>query len=615
MFLILRGSLLLFSLYGYSSFFKDKLKFDEKISWIASSSFVTLVLYVSAYINQLVVTGIGLFIIGLIFASIYVYQRIKKRQIFELIEINGIVLWMLFFTILFGVTLFQSQLVHYDNYSHWALIVKYLFTEGSLPTAQDTIISFSSYPMGSSLFIYYVVLIVGFQENVMLLGQFLLIVFSVYAMFSVLHDIKSHLSMSIMFVFISIFNYFNIAIRMNNLLVDFLLPIITLAGLAGIFRMQKNLMVVSLYTFLIAGMLSIIKNSAAFFVAVLVIYYFSRLFVLWREKKNGKGISLLFIGFLTAVASYAPYLIWSKYVQRTFTESKHEVNLSAYQQIFNDKDTTILNQITELFFNTILDFRTISTQGILLVNLIMLIGFIILRYGLKYKNNFLKELLLIDSIIISYYIGIYLMFLFSMPTEEALYLAGFDRYASSIVILALGLSSFFVARAIEFSSYRRRFADQEMKQYQQFKSIKTKKFYQYSILFMLFFSTLLLLSENNGMLYNNKYYSESIPAAFKRAEADQLELNQERYLVVSSDKEAVDSYLIGYVGKYYLYSPIADGYENFIMDDDEFLELLSSYDKVVILEEHYTFNVMTKKLFNHTYPIGVYSVEEILANK
>lgn len=85
--------------------------------------------------------------------------------------------------------------------------------------------------------------------------------------------------------------------------------------------------------------------------------------------------------------------------------------------------------------------------------------------------------------------------------------------------------------------------------------------------------------------------------------------------VVSSDKEAVDSYLIGYVGKYYLYSPIADGYENFIMDDDEFLELLSSYDKVVILEEHYTLNVMTKKLFNHTYPIGVYSVEEILVNK
>lgn len=379
MFLIFRGSLLLFSLYGYSSFFKNKLKFDEKISWIVSSSFVTLVLYVSAYINQLVVTGIGLFIIGLIFASIYVYPRIKTRQIFELIEINEIVLWMLFFTILFGVTLFQSQLVHYDNYSHWALIVKYLFTEGSLPTAQDTIISFSSYPMGSSLFIYYVVLIVGFQENVMLLGQFLLIVFSVYAMFSILHDIKSRLSMSIMFVFISIFNYFNIAIRMNNLLVDFLLPIITLAGLAGIFRMQKNLMGVSLYTFLIAGMLSIIKNSAAFFVAVLVIYYFSRLFVLWREKKNGKGISLLFIGILTAVASYAPYLIWSKYVQRTFTESKHEVNLSAYQQIFNDKDTTILNQITELFFNTILDFRTISTQGILLVNLIMLIGFIILR--------------------------------------------------------------------------------------------------------------------------------------------------------------------------------------------------------------------------------------------
>ncbi|MFW3480831.1 hypothetical protein ACRCJP_08645 [Aerococcus urinaeequi] len=41
------------------------------------------------------------------------------------------------------------------------------------------------------------------------------------------------------------------------------------------------------------------------------------------------------------------------------------------------------------------------------------------------------------------------MFLFSMSTEEVLYLAGFDRYASSIVILALGLAMMFLAREID----------------------------------------------------------------------------------------------------------------------------------------------------------------------
>src|SRR5699024_2805947 len=68
------------------------------------------------------------------------------------------------------------------------------------------------------------------------------------------------------------------------------------------------------------------------------------------------------------------------------------------------------------------------------------------------------------------------MFLFSMPTEEALYLAGFDRYASSMVIMALGLAGMFLARQIDYAFYEQRIDYRNFKSY---KSIKTKKLYQY----------------------------------------------------------------------------------------------------------------------------------------
>jgi hypothetical protein len=122
----------------------------------------------------------------------------------------------------------------------------------------------------------------------------------------------------------------------------------------------------------------------------------------------------------------------------------------------------------------------------------------------------------------------------------------------------------------------------------------------------------MLLSENNGMLYNNKTYNQTVPATFNRVTGNRFKLNNTKYLVVSTDKDAVTSYLTGYVGKYYLYSPNVDGREDFLMDDAEFIDLLKQYDKVVILEEHYTFNAMSKKLFGRTFEPGTYKVQEII---
>ena len=58
---------------------------------------------------------------------------------------------------------------------------------------------------------------------------------------------------------------------------------------------------------------------------------------------------------------------------------------------------------------------------------------------LKYKKFVLLTWGFVDISIVTYYIGILLMYLTAMPTDEALELAGFERYASSIVIFAFWL--------------------------------------------------------------------------------------------------------------------------------------------------------------------------------
>ena len=152
----------------------------------------------------------------------------------------------------------------------------------------------------------------------------------------------------------------------------------------------------------------------------------------------------------------------------------------------------------------------------------------------------------------------------------------------------------------------------DRRNYRSFASLTTKKIYQYSTLILLFFATLLILSENNGMRYTNREYAASIPAQVSAVTGDHFDLNEKKYLVVSTNKEAVDSYLVGYVGKYYLFSPNVDGRENFLLSDADFRTLLKQYDEVVVLEEHFTFNAMTMKLTGKTFAPGVYSVAEVL---
>ncbi|WP_419984917.1 hypothetical protein [Aerococcus viridans] len=176
---------------------------------------------------------------------------------------------------------------------------------------------------------------------------------------------------------------------------------------------------VSIYTFLVVAILTLVKASATFF-AIISGYY---LFEMGKRLIQFEHKILASIyAIATTGLSFLPITVWNVYVKANFTITKHEVSVSVHQAIFGEKDTTIIDQISQFFVTTITSLQTLSTQGIVLIQAILIFAYLIIRFRVQIKTPILWQLLLIDIIVIVYYLDIYAMFLFSMPTEEALYL-------------------------------------------------------------------------------------------------------------------------------------------------------------------------------------------------
>lgn len=599
-----RMLLFILSLYGYKYFLQYHFRIHSRLSWLSACCLTTLMIYIFSFTNVLNYAVYCVFIIGVFLAVYALYKSHKSKKKVKK-TVNFVTLGLFVYAIIFIPTLYQTSLEHYDNFSHWGIIVKFLFTESRLPGIDDTIISFSSYPLGSSLFIYYMTKIVGFSDATMLLAQFIFILSCLSAIFSIVIDESRSLIIGFIFSIFSIFNYFNIAIRMNNLLVDFLLPLLALAIISGTYSLRDNNKGLTIYFILTTSILCIIKNSALFFFIIVISYYF---YTIIHHRHQFKKIYMMLLNVISVfILSLLPYFVWRRHVKINFPVTKHDISLSAYKAIFLEKDSNIMSEITIRYLDAIRDIHSLTLQGIILFNLLMIISFFIIKFVVKRHNSILRYLFIGDSVMLIYFIGIYLMFLFSMPTEEALVLAGFERYASSIIIFALGLAAMVLSIEIDRSFYEK---DISQRSYKSFKNIHTKKVYQYSTIALFYLTIIMLLSENNGMRYNIKMFRNSIPYQVNVISEPIMTINDTKYIIITTNKEAVDNYLINYVGMMHFYSPNVTGVENFVMDDQEFFKTLKEYDKFVVLEPHFTFDQMTSKNINRTFKPGIYNIRD-----
>ncbi|WP_419890535.1 hypothetical protein [Paenibacillus xylanexedens] len=596
------GVLLIISFLGYMQFVRKALSLRWEFIPVFVFSSIACFVFLSGLAGQLFTGSLVILIAGLLLYGGMLFLRLRQgaslRLSFSIFQFS-----FLAGTFVFLLVLFQNQLTHYDNFSHWAIVLKQMLSTDAFPTPDSNLIDFKNYPLGTSSFIYYVCRFMGHSQSVMLLAQGLLIFSCFYAMFGIVSEKKRFLLYAFLGLGLSTLSFFNLTIRITNLLVDFLLPIYALAILAVIYQYRNEIKKACIVVLPLAGLLTIIKSTGIIFAAIGLIF----LVYSWlkHKQKFSWKTALAVVG--TICGALIPYFGWSWRMATVFQgiDNKFDVATSGIQA---GKTPEQMQEILWTFLMASTDLTTRPVIGIVIFQLIAIAASVFAIVVLKKKWNLWKALIALDVVLLLYYAGILALYLFSMPLDEAIVLAGFERYASSIVVLFAGGLVLCAAIDLERSFHYR---IGEMPDYQSFKTVKTKGHYQKGIIGCMAVAATILLSEYNGIVSIAQSYDTTLPYKIHAVTGDRWysggQEDNNRYLFYASDRDQqVTNYYMQYVGKYFLYAPHVDGIVLFYEDNMD--NLLSGYDYLVVVETDLNAKWLLKKHYGIDMQEGIYKI-------
>lgn len=587
---------------GYMQFVRKALSIRWEFIPVFVFSSIACIVFLSGLAGQLYIGSLVLLFVGLLLYGGMVFLGMRRGASFR-ISFSLFQFSFLAGTFIFLLVLFQNQLTHYDNFSHWAIVLKQMLSTDTFPTPDSNLIDFKNYPLGTSSFIYYVCRFMGHSQSVMLLAQGLLIFSCFYAMFGIVSEKKRFLLYAFLGLGLSTLSFFNLTIRISNLLVDFLLPIYALAILAVIYQYRHDIKRACIIMLPLAGVLTVIKSTGIIFAAISLIF----LVYTWlkHKQKFSWKTALAVIG--TICGSLIPYFGWSWRMATVFqgVDNKFDVATSGIQ---SGKTAEQMHEILWLFLKSSTDITTRPVIGIVIFEIVAIAASIFAYVVLKKKWNLWKALIALDVVLLLYYAGILALYLFSMPMDEAIVLAGFERYASSIVVLFAGGLVLCAAIDLERSFHYR---IGEVPDYQAFKTVETKGHYQKGIIGCMAIAATILLSEYNGIVSIAKTYDTTLPYKIHAVTGDRWykdgREDNNRYLFYASDRDQqVTNYYMQYVGKYFLYAPHVDGIVLFYEDNMD--NLLSGYDYLVVVETDRNAKWLLKKHYGIDMQEGIYKI-------
>lgn len=201
-----------------------------------------------------------------------------------------------------------------------------------------------------------------------------------------------------------------------------------------------------------------------------------------------------------------------------------------------------------------------------------------------------------------------------MPLEEAVRLAGFDRYASSIVVLFVGGLALAATVDIENSFY---YKIGQVPDEQAFRTVTNKNRYQKGVIICMAIATTVLVSEYNGLSSILHDYENSLPYKVQAVTGDRWYENgtedERQYLLYASDQdEQVTSFYLQYIARYYLYAPHVDGISLFY--EDNMNNLLSDYDYLIMVESDTNGRDLLAKNYGVVGQEGIYKIVKTEGN-
>ncbi len=415
---VVRLLLLVFSFYGFMQAARRRLDANLSLAFIFAS--IGSLMFLAGILNLLPETAAFICLLGCVLGV----RSIRRRES-PLALISPGTLFFAVGSVVMAALLFRAKFTSYDNFSHWAIVVKRMLATDRFPNFSDVNIQFQSYPLGSSCFIYYIAKVSGIRfEWMQMLAQAVLMLGMAAALFSCSRRPVTHLLTAVVGVALLAGD-----VDFTSLMVDTLLPLTALAGLSVCVALRERIgerpwLLLPFLLFLMS-----IKNSGLLFDVVLLAC------MLCCGHKALRGHVRAFA--LTALSPFALLLLWQKHVKLVFSDgmhAKHSLSLSLFAATLEEKGEDIIQTITGGMLGKVFSLSNPMLYVLLLLLALLLIGRFCLRD--RQSPHFLAPLVL--GSYAAYELGLFLMYLLTMPTGEALILAGYSRYEKTILIFCAG---------------------------------------------------------------------------------------------------------------------------------------------------------------------------------
>lgn len=385
----------------------------------------TTILFISGLLNLLFEATILLYGIGLLSFLYFIYKDKGVKFISNYFNIG---FFFLGTTLIIMLLFLKGKVfIDYDNFSHWALVVRQLLETNRFPNFEDTLIIFQEYPLGSASYIYYFSKLISPSESIQMLAQ-------VYMMLTCIIPLLIFCKKNKVATFISLFVITNFILVYNtsttSLLVDTLLPLAAMCALIYSYfyclKCDGKFEFYSIIFYLIQLMQ--IKNSGIFF--VLIIGYLILIYI--RNDKN------ILQRVFCLIMPFFSFLLWQKHCSYVFPNantSKHAMTAANYHQVFSEKTLEDIQTICSSMIKFLFTWKDIW----LAIAIIGFIGILIFIWGKCERNTFFKIAKFSLGMYLVYQIGVLGMYIFSMPGNEATSLAGITRYTKTILIAIIYL--------------------------------------------------------------------------------------------------------------------------------------------------------------------------------
>lgn len=380
------------------------------------------ILFLAGLLNLLPETAKGLYFIGFA-AVIYSFYKAKGISFVKIYINTGYAVLLILLSIL-AIYLKGKIFSHYDNFSHWAIVVRRMLETNRYPNFEDTLIQFQAYPLGSATFIYFFAKFVSHSESVQMLAQSYMMLAAVLPLYYFAK--KNQLAISVVFVsFVNFIFLYNT--KITELLVDTLLPLAGVCGLLFTYVHCKECRKIMLFfsAFYMVQLIQI-KNSGIFFVVFIAILIIS---FSWKRKEYLHGIICIVLPFISL-------LLWQKHFEYVFASaasSRHAMTVESFRSVFGEKHGGDITQICFAIFKYAISYK----EAWIVAGICALVGALIFFGRKELRKTFFLAFAFSLVLYVSYQIGMLAMYLFSMPGEGAVNLAAIDRYTKTILVAIL----------------------------------------------------------------------------------------------------------------------------------------------------------------------------------